>query len=167
MAVPVFEVTDDSGFLGLIDPDAYLPFVGEDWTLEQLFARFRTEMGKRALLLWGTGAEGTWRVEVATGARPPGFRSTAGPIRVTGGRLLLVNYETLTMAAQFADVSLPEPHLADLLLTVPNGDYACEITQVHDPEAEYASDGADFVVALTAGVTPAPWSAPAWFQQTW
>ena len=77
------EVPDDSGFLGLVDLDAYVTFVSEDWTLEQLFAHFSAEMRKRTLLLWGTGAENTWSVEITnrTGSpRPSGFRSTSGPI---------------------------------------------------------------------------------------
>jgi hypothetical protein len=164
-----FEVPDDSGFLGVVDPDAYVTFVHEDWTLEQLFGHFRAELGKRTLLLWGTGAENSWPVEVTTGSpRQSGFRRTTGPIRVTGGRLLVVNYETLTMAAESADVTLPEPHLADLLVTVPSGDYACEIIQVNDPESDAAfEDVTQFIVGLTLGQAPDPWSDPAWFQPDW
>jgi hypothetical protein len=39
-----FEVTDDSGFLALVDPQAYEGFVDEDWELEELIDRFRREM---------------------------------------------------------------------------------------------------------------------------
>lgn len=165
----MIEVPDDSGFLGVVDPDAYATFVSENWTLEQLFGHFRSEMSKRTLLLWGTGMENTWHVEVtdsANSSRLSGFRRTSGPIRVTRGRLLPVNYETLTMAAQFAHVSLPEPYLADLLVDVPSGDYACEITQLDEPDTsdDGSGDAAGFVLKLTPGQEHEPWSAPAWFE---
>lgn len=38
----MLEVSDDSGLLALIDPDAYEGFVGEDWTLDRLTAHFRS-----------------------------------------------------------------------------------------------------------------------------
>lgn len=162
---------DDSGFLGLVDPDAYVTFVNEDWTLDQLFEHFRSEMSKQTLLLWATGIENFWRVEITTDAtspRPPGFRHVSGPIRVTAGRLLLVNYETLTMAAQFADVALPEPHLADLLVDVPSGDHSCQIIQAIDPDADDdIDDTTHFILTLTTGQAHAPWSSPAWFHQDW
>jgi hypothetical protein len=52
-------VPDVSGFLGLVDPDAWLMFVAR--TLDQVFAHFRSEMGKRTLLVWATGLSTTWR----------------------------------------------------------------------------------------------------------
>ncbi len=113
--------------------------------------------------------ENTWHVEVtdsANSSRLSGFRRTSGPIRVTRGRLLPVNYETLTMGAQFAHVSLPEPYLADLLVDVPSGDYACEITQLDDPDTsdDDSGDAAGFVLKLTPRQEHESWSAPAWFE---
>jgi hypothetical protein len=168
----MIEVTDDSGFLGVVDPDAYATYVSKDWTLEQLFGHFRSEMEKRTLLLWGTGMECIWRVEItdfAGSSRPSGFRRASGPIRVTEGRLLLVNYETLTMAAQFADVSLPEQHLTELLVDVPSGDYTCEITQLDDPDmmGDDSGGATDFILKLTPGRGHAPWSTPVWFERDW
>lgn len=52
------QVTDDSGFLALIDPDEYSGFVAEDWALEDVVTRFHEEMAARHLLIWGTGQEG-------------------------------------------------------------------------------------------------------------
>lgn len=60
-------ISDDSGFLGLINPAPYASFVDEDWDLEQLFQHFRNEMKKQNLLLWGTGRECEWNACVELG----------------------------------------------------------------------------------------------------
>src|SRR5215216_3964121 len=111
---PMLEVTDDSGFLALIVPAAYETFVGSDWTFEQITAHFQAQMTRRSLLIWGTGLEGFWKVDVVLKeVEIKGFREVSGPLQVTGGSLLLTNYESLTMAAQFKDVTLPEKHQED------------------------------------------------------
>jgi hypothetical protein len=119
-----FEVTDDSGFLALVDQHAYLGFVAADWTYDSLMTHFRAAMEKRSLLVWGTGREDVWTVDVVVDgpAQPAGFRRTLGPVNVTAGQLYLTNYESLTMAAQFDDVRLPEPHLEHLGLRATPGD---------------------------------------------
>jgi hypothetical protein len=149
-----YEVPDDDGFLGLLDPDAYAGFVGRDWTLPRLIARLQTQMRERRLLLWGTGREGMWRVRVVLGtAAPRGFREVTGPIVSTGGRLLLTHWGTLTMAASYEDVPLPEPHEQGLLLTVPPGEYRCTVVQLDDPDGNRPDENdvqpnADFVLVL-------------------
>ena len=97
-------ISDDSGFLGLIDPAAYQSFVGEDWTLEQIAARFKTQMAERRLLLWATGREDVWRVRIVLApSEASGFQELVGPIVSSSGNLLLTSYDSLTMAAQFRD----------------------------------------------------------------
>jgi len=124
------QVTDDSGFLALLDPDAYSGFVAEDWALDALFDRFREEMAARHLLIWGTGQDGSWTVQVLVGDHAtPGVREISGSIISSRGRLLLTNYESLTMAAQFPDIVLPEKHQASLLIAVPAAHYACRVVQ--------------------------------------
>lgn len=39
----VFTISDDSGFLAIIEPSNYISFVDEDWELEQLFNHFNTK----------------------------------------------------------------------------------------------------------------------------
>ena len=157
-----FTVDDGSGFLGIVDPDAYEGFVAESWTPEALFAHFAAQMARHALLLWATSPDGgSWRV--ALGSTPAGARSAVGPITSRRGRLCLVDYETLTMAAQFADVELPEPHLADLVLAVAPGAYACTVTQVHDDDRRPGPHfGLHLALAPTDGAL-APWAGPAWY----
>jgi len=161
------EVCDDSGFLAIVVPASYPSFVAGDWDFERLRSHFCGQMVRRSMLIWGTGLEGLWRVEVRVGGPPVrGFREVVGPVRVAGGSVLVTSYDGLTMAAQFADVSLPQDHERDQLIEVPDGDYACRVVQMFDPEAtDSAGDGSpDFVIVLgeSSVVVPA-WSDIPWF----
>lgn len=162
----MLKVADDSGFLAVVVPATYSSFVDADWTLDQLFEHFRRQMRERTLLIWGTGLAGMWRVEVAV-ARPPasGFREVTGPLCVRGGKVLITGYESLTMAAQFEGVKLPEAHEQDQLVSVTDGDYVCRIVQMIDPTtADRASgNGPDFVMELQrATVLPEHWTRVPW-----
>jgi hypothetical protein len=155
-------VSDDSGFLALVDPAAYEGFVGEDWTLEDLVRRFEREMQQRRLLLWGTGAENDWEVQVRQGALgPPGFRSVVGPLVVTEGRILVTSYDSLTMAAQFADVHLPEAHEVQQELQVESGAYDCAIVQTGEPHGNL--EDVAFTVVLNRTDSP----VESWKQIPW
>lgn len=164
----MLEVTDDSGFLALVVPTAYETFVASNWTFEQIMAHFQGQMARRSLLIWGTGLEGFWKVDVVLKkAEVKGFREVSGPLQVTGGSLLLTNYESLTMAAQFKDVTLPEKHQEDLLLSLPDGDYTCRIFQMFDPDEEESvgDDKPDFVIEIqeATGKTGV-WESVPWFE---
>jgi hypothetical protein len=163
----VLQVPDDSGFLALVVPATYESFVAEDWDFELLRAHFRRQMARRSLLIWGTGLEGTWRVDVQVGAAyTDGLRAITGPLRVEGGSVLVTSYESLTMAAQFPDVSLPEPFERNNLVPLPDGEYICHVTQMFDPDACDSSGGElpDFVISLSTATQPeAAWSEIPWF----
>ena len=163
----MFELTDDSGFLALVVPTSYETFVARNWTFDQIMAHFRAQMARRSLLIWGTGSEGSWKVDVVlTKSHAAGFREVSGPLLVVGGSLLLTNYDSLTMAAQFNDVTLPENHQGDLVVPLPDGDYTCRIIQTFDPqEAECAGDDKpDFVVEIQKGEGKrAAWGNIPWF----
>ncbi len=162
-----FEVSDDSGFLALIDPDAYRSFVNEDWTLDELMAHFKNQMQQQRMLIWGTGAEKIWQVELrfSTG-RQLGYRNVDGPLVVTNNRLLLTNYDELTMAAQFQDVILPEPPQEDRIIPISTGMYQCRIVQTNDPTTERPSRTSpvcDFVIEIVSRTAELPvWAAVAW-----
>ncbi|MGC3972008.1 MAG: hypothetical protein QM775_33105 [Pirellulales bacterium] len=161
------QVTDDSGFLALVVPTTYPSFVDSDWTLDQIVAHFKTQMARRSLLIWGTGLEGRWNVEVVlTPTTAQGFREVTGPLHVVGGHVLLSSYDSLTMAAQFDDVVLPEKHEQHLLLPVPEGAYACRIIQMFDPDDfdyDDSSDTAHFIIELTkTSADVAPWTEIPW-----
>ena len=163
----MLEVTDDSGFLALVVPATYKSFVAANWTFDQIFAHFKEQMKARSLLIWGTGLEGYWRVNVTfEEAKVKGFREVVGPLQVVGQSLLVTNYESLTMAAQFEDVKLPEEHQKDLLLRLPDGEYSCRIIQSFDPQKEEraASANGDFLIEITATRNRLmPWEVVPWF----
>lgn len=163
----MFDVTDDSGFLAVVVPATYSSFVDNNWEFDQLFDHFRQQMMQQTLLIWGTGLEGFWKVDIRV-QKPNvhGFREASGPLHVVGGAILVTNYESLTMAAQFEDVRLPEEHQQDLLVNLADGDYCCRIVQMFDPEQQESAevDQADFVVEFSRPkVLPQSWSKVPWF----
>jgi hypothetical protein len=164
----MLEVTDDSGFLALVVPAAYETFVASDWTLDQILTHFNAQMARRAILIWGTGLEGLWKVSVVLKKpKVKGFREVRGPLQVVGGSLLLTNYESLTMAAQFKDVTLPEKHQKHLMMPLPDGDYTCRIIQMFDPDQAVSADNGepDFTVELQKAMGKSvAWESIPWFK---
>ena len=65
-----------------------------------------------------------------------GFREVNDSIVASQGRLLLTKYESLTMAAHFADATLPEAHERDQIPSVPPGAYDCRIIQLSDAASD-------------------------------
>lgn len=161
----LLQVSDDSGFLAIIDPDAYQGFVDENWELVQLRATMREQMAARTLLVWGTGSENTWKVDLRRGfGEVAGFRQTMGTIVSLRGRLLVTNYESLTMAAQYRDETLPQRHETDCVVTVDPGSYLCRITQLRNPDdLDDAETTVDFIVELAASNQ----AEPAWTDIPW
>lgn len=156
----MYQVADDSSFLGIFDPDAYVSYIGEDWQ-DDLVDHFKAEMYRYRLLLWGTGREGMWRVEVRQEVSAIiGFREYSGPIVATENRLCLTSYDSLGAGAMFEDVSLPEQSDWDLYIPVAPGAYQCRIIQMQDPEKCVETEGPDFVIELLKVDQPAaPWTS--------
>ncbi len=158
------QVTDDTGFLALVDPDAYETLIEEDWSREQLFAHFQAQMEAKRLLIWRTGSENTWRVQVwLSKFAGSGLREVTGPIVATRGRLLLTNYESLTMVAQFRDEKLPQVHEEDQVIDGRSGEYCCRIIQMGDGGSYQPSrEAPEFIVELLYGTSLPPWSHLPW-----
>ena len=128
-------ITDDSGFLGIVNADKYNSFVREDWQLPQLLERFVDEMNNDNLILWCTGSQNNWTVHFAS--KPSGiksFREFYKSLEVTSGKLFLTNYEDLSMAAQYQDEKIPAKHNAGLSIELVNGLYEFQIRQLFNPE---------------------------------
>ncbi len=53
-----------SGFLALVDPDAYDGFVGSDCTWDNLRDDLVREAREQHLLVWSTGMEHVWSIDV-------------------------------------------------------------------------------------------------------
>ncbi len=164
-------IPDDSGFLGLLDPARYRQFIGDDFDFGDFHCHVIDQMGSGALLFWATGIERDWRVQVTArndeSVAPGVYRSIVGFIIVTDDRLLIVNYETVSMAAQFDDIRLPEPYLAYCQFTIPCGAYHCRVSQKADPDAPIPEnpdgDGWDFHLQLRPAAGPSTiWSRIQW-----
>ena len=136
-----FKISDDSGFLGIVNVDKYDSFVNEDWDFNDLRERFIQEMNRSSLLFWSTGQEGLWNVRITTDKEEhKPFRTIRGKISVTDEKLFLINYEDLSMAAQFQDEKLPLKHNADLGLRIENGNYNVKINQLFNPDSLIPDD---------------------------
>ena len=163
-----YTIVDDTGLLALVDPDSYGAYFASSWTLDDLDAHFRDEMAARHLLIWETGREGDWLIQVHLApVMVTGYRELTGPISVTSGRLLLTTFEGLSMAAQYADVTLPEPQDLEQVIAIPPGDYRCRLVQVAptglDIPPQESQDRPDFVVELL----PTAEDVPVWREFGW
>ena len=81
---------------------------------------------------------------------------------------MVASYDSLSMAAQFADVRLPEAREFDQLISIPDGDYTCRVIQMFDPNVCESAEGesADFVILLGVSALPMPeWSEISWFSE--
>ncbi len=79
--------------------------------------------------------------------------------------MLLTNYESLTMAAQFSDVTLPEKHQVELLVPLADGHYNCTVKQMFDPEREESAGHGetDFIIEVQKASAPLPaWQSIPW-----
>ncbi len=144
------EVSDDSGFLGLADFNSYDSFVAENWDFPLIRKHLEEQIGLKRLVFFSTGMGNTWKVRLSDEPTlRPAYREFRSTIEVTGERLYLCNFETLTMAAQFADVSLPEQHLDDLFIALDNGLYSVTCRQLfHPDQLDYESDADHFEFIL-------------------
>ena len=136
-------ITDDSGFLGIVNADKYDSFISENWELSQLFNRFVDEMNNDNLILWSTGSANVWTIRfVSKPSDIKSFREFYKTLEVTSGKIFLTNYEDLTMAAQYSDEKIPAKHNAALSIDLDNGRHEFQIRQLFDPEdSNYDSEG--------------------------
>lgn len=153
-----FIITDDSGFLAIVNADKYNSFVNEEWTLPQLFKRFVDEMNQGNLIIWSTGSESRGTVNfVNEPSRKKSFKEFSKTMSVTDGRLFLTNYEDLTMAAQYADEKVPSQHNIDLEIKLDNGIYSFKIRQMFDPaNYEREAESADFEIVVQSNTKVIP-----------
>lgn len=146
-----YKISDDSGFMGIANLNKYESFVDSNWDFEMLKKRIVDQINLNNILFWSTGREDIWNVQVTTNANLASsnfYRIEEGLIEVTDEKLYLVNYETLSMAAQFQDTKLPERHLENLNFELNNGLYLVEFGQLNDPEKIDERAEIDFEIRL-------------------
>jgi hypothetical protein len=129
-------IIDDDGFIAVVNSANYQGFVGDEWQFGQLMSHFADQMNAGNIVIWQTsdGGGGNWLV--STQEQPSNtqaFRQFEQFINVTTGELFLTNYSDLTMAAQFAEVSVPAAHNSNLKIELKNGWYKLVVRQLFDP----------------------------------
>jgi hypothetical protein len=132
-----FTVYDEDGLFSIVNTHRYSGFVNEDWSLEQLFEHFVSEMNNQNLIVWKTNNDGggEWIMEVLEDENDTlSLRQFKKTIEVTGGSLHLVSYTDLTMAAQFDDEKLPSKENSTLEILLENGKYDVTVKQLFNPD---------------------------------
>lgn len=134
----------DTNFIGVANADTYQSFVDKDWELDRLLQHFGNEMKQGHILVFQMTEEGiehSWRVEVTVGTEELThrcFRKAVGYLEVTDNGLYLVDYDCLTMAAQFKDHQVPDQNCSKYKIEIENGLYKVEAIQYYDvDEDEY------------------------------
>ncbi|MED0668881.1 hypothetical protein P4S95_01410 [Aneurinibacillus aneurinilyticus] len=135
----------DTNFIGVVNADKYKSFVDEDWELDDiLLQHFGNEMKQGHILVFKMTEEGiehSWSVDVKIGTEEithPCFRKAVGYIKVTENKLYLVDYDCLTMAAQFEDEKVPDKNCSNYKIDIENGVYKVEVIQYYNvDENEY------------------------------
>lgn len=162
----IFNIRGDGSYLGLIDVGTYQGFVGLDWAKnpKALEPHFIEQMQNYSALFWDSNLESNWVVEVKTVSDgDSGFREVSGSIKVTGGRLAILEYDSLTTLAQFEKHTLEE-QIKDNFITLENGNYLVKIIQKFDPSTNFP-DGTttDFIIEIIKSdeVLP-PWQEVPW-----
>lgn len=167
----MYSVCDDSGIMALVDPDAYESFVGEDWEYDDLLNHILQQMRLKRILIWGTGLEETWRVDVGFEVSSlVGINVITGVIDNVDGHFSLVSWNSLVAAASDQNITLPTRNDYSNTFKVPSGMYECRIIQMYDPEVlSGRTDGEDterdfdFRVELTpCDSEVAPWTEIPW-----
>ena len=81
-------ITDDSRLLAIVDVAKYAPFVGEDWTYEQILDHFAESTAAKTILLWECGDGGDeYCVAIRSGfTTETCFREMSGAIEASASQ---------------------------------------------------------------------------------
>ncbi|UNK17171.1 hypothetical protein MNQ98_22210 [Paenibacillus sp. N3/727] len=133
-----YVIDGDTNFMGIVNADRYTSFVDSDWDLDMLRQHVAEEMKKGNVIVWQLTSEGVevdWRVNVGIGQDPEtdgGYRESESYICVTNNELHIVNYDCLTMSAQFQDHLLPDEDCKIWRIQLDNGIYKVRIIQFYN-----------------------------------
>ena len=127
-------VGGDGTLIALVNTSKYQSYVGEGWYEDnKLTSHLITEANKLNILAWGSGFECDWIVEFNDGiSSKSGFREFTGFLDVQENAVHLINYDSLTMAAQFDDIQLPDKETSKYRVDIPSGLYKFRILQLVD-----------------------------------
>lgn len=132
----------DTNFIGVVNAEKYKSFVHEDWELNILLEHFANEMKLGNILVFQMtedGIEHSWNVDVKIGTEiidQKCFRKAEGYIKVTDNQLYLIDYDCLTMAAQFKDEKVPDKNCSNYRIDIKNGVYKVDIFQFYNVDKD-------------------------------
>jgi hypothetical protein len=160
-----FSVTDDSGLLSLTDCASYSSFLSEDWTYDGIVAHFQDQMRQGSIIVWDCGdGGGQYALRIRKGfTETKGFREVTAKIISTNGRLNIVSYDSLTMAAQFADEVLPSKQDGSYFISTAPGPYKVRVIQMYNPDSAEETQTPQFLIEIEPGEVPQV-SGPAWLR---
>jgi hypothetical protein len=125
----------DTNFIGLVNAQEYKSFVNEDWELVELLNHFSSGMLNGNILVYqmtNEGIEHSWNIDVEIGSESTDeecFRKAEGYIKVTNNKLYIVDYDCLTMSAQFEDNKVPDENCENNQINLNNGTYKVSFYQ--------------------------------------
>lgn len=124
------EVPEEDGMLGIVDPDEYRASL-PDWDFASLTRHLESESAAGRGAFWAAGQPefATYGIEVrSTASDRPSERESEHVVRASKGRLRLIGYGTLTMAADSPTGRLADDPDADV--AVPAGRLLLRIRQL-------------------------------------
>ena len=135
----LIRIDDDGSHLALVDVKRYVSFVGENWHEDDRLYRHLVSMAnQQSIIAWQTGFEADWRVEISTGLTARrGFREFTARITNTSDALYMVDYGSLSMAAQFDDHVLPDKESLHHRVPLSSGHYRVRVVQMFDPKSTW------------------------------
>lgn len=112
--------------------------MGEGWAQNlKLQEHLLDESDRMSIVLWGTGLECDWKIAFQEGVTDKeGVRNIVQYINNTSGELYLLNYDSLTMAAQYDDYPLPDDESKNYKIELPKGLLKIKIIQLVDPSVD-------------------------------
>ena len=145
----------DTNFIAIVNPNTYSSFIREDWDLKtHLLPHFAKRMQEGNIIViqpTGKGVEYSWNIDVKIGTdidEGRFYRKAESGIKVTNNELYLVDYDCLTMAAQFNDERVPDGNCSQYRIDIKNGIYKVTVIQYYnvDENKYFSDDGKEFVI---------------------
>lgn len=161
-------ISDEDGFIAIVNNERYQTFVDEDWQFEQLIEHFKKQIQQQHLILWQTNewGGGVWNIEVIQDVNLlEGQHQFKQLIQVSNQKLYLSNYTDLTMAAQFVDERIPSKDNQQLFVELANGLYQVTVSNLFEKDdadsvEEFDEDAIHFQICI------APYSGDLSVEQT-
>ena len=153
-------ISDEDGFVAIVNNERYQTFVDVDWQFEQLIEHFKNQIKQHYLVLWQTNewGGGVWNIEVIQDVSLlAGQHQFKQLIQVSNQKLYFSNYTDLTMAAQFEDQRIPSKDNQQLFVELANGLYQITVSNLFEKDGdeldeEFDEDAIHFQICIESYV---------------